>query len=159
VIIAPSAPFVRPVDIFLDIKILSVKVNAKTSDLTWPSLASRDYAGTATSATGLLMVMHGHQRRHAMEADDRAVNGESEHHDENHPQGDAPVSDTETRGDEREDSDDGLGILLIGRRGRHAFLRTGLPWMKHAGSREAADAPGYPPVPVVRTSQISRIKG
>ena len=37
--------------------------------------------------------------------------------------------------DGSENRDGGLGVLWVGWRNGHAFLRTGSPWIKHAGSR------------------------
>lgn len=100
---------------------------------------------------GLLVVMRGYQGRHAVYADDRAVDGEGQHQNDDRPQGDTPVNDAEAGGDGDEDRDDGLGVLWIGRWDRHAFLRTGSPWMKHTGSRELEFT--WLPIPSQRSGQ------
>jgi hypothetical protein len=80
-------------------------------------------------------MMRGHKRCQAIDADDRAVDGESYYDREDHPQRNAQVSDAKVGGDGDEDSDGGLGVLWVDGWDWHACLRTGSPWVISAGSR------------------------
>jgi Domain of unknown function (DUF5753)/Helix-turn-helix domain len=85
-----------------------------------------------------------------VDADDRAVDGEGEHRDEDHPQGSAPVDDADAGGDDSEDRDGGLAAELRRLRGNRTGgeVSRGIGWSPTKISRAESGRESLPPLEV-----------